>query len=131
MCWELTRYSERLGRMTLSSVQTTPTVRRRSRLTFGSGRHLTQVKKGGANEPPPYDYSTVHLVGIITNDETGRLVPNPQATRQEPMPLARFKAVARPSHPPNFAVVARAHARLDERSHTQPRAGVRFTPRWT
>ena len=79
----------------VTQVQTTPTVRRRSRLTFGSGRHLTQVKKGGANEPPPYDYSTVHLVGIITNDETGRLVPNPQATRQEPMPLARFKAVAR------------------------------------
>ena len=32
-------------------IQTTPTVRPRIRLTFGSGRHFTQVKKGGANTP--------------------------------------------------------------------------------
>ena len=127
MCWELTRYGERLGRMTLSSVQTTPTVRRRSRLTFGSGRHLTQVKKGGANEPS-LCLQYCKLSGYYTNDETGRLVPNPQATRQEPMPLARFKAVARPSHPPNLCAVV-AHRIFacapDERSHTQPRVEVR------
>ena len=31
--------------------QTTPTVRLRSRLTFGSDRHFTQVTKGGVNTP--------------------------------------------------------------------------------
>ena len=35
-----------------SHLQTTPTVRLRSRLTFGSDRHFTQVTKGGVNTPP-------------------------------------------------------------------------------
>ena len=53
-------------------LQTTPTVRLRSRLTFGSDRHFTQVTKGGVNNPP---YSTVihlELFRITKQDDQSR-----------------------------------------------------------
>ena len=53
-------------------IQTTPTVRLRSRLTFGSDRHFTQVTKGGVNNPP---YSTVihfELFRITKHDDQSR-----------------------------------------------------------